>query len=548
MTTTILPTTATPVWLFSQNVDGTLSPATAGGGGTGTVTSVGTTAPITGGTFTTSGTIACPTCGVTTNSLSQFAATTSAQLAGVISDETGSGSLVFGTSPTLVSPALGTPSAAVLTNATGLPVSTGISGLAVGVATFLATPSSANLATAVTDETGSGALVFATSPTLVSPALGTPSAAVLTNATGLPVSTGVSGLGTGVATFLATPTSANLAAALTDETGTGAAVFANTPTLVTPVIGAATGTSLSVTGQLTSTVATGTAPLAVTSTTNVANLNASSLSGGTFPAPGAIGGTTPAAGTFTTLTGRTSVTAGIVGTTSGLLNLSGSTSGTATFTAPAVAGTTTNPVVMSNNLSGPNGGSGNPQYSGSGSSNQSGFWTDASGNVGLSRQTAAVFGCLSSTTIGVNNAVAFTFAGAANFATQDSGLSRIAAGVVGVGNGTAADVTGTMQAGKFSTGTNCASSGGTCGSSAAGRISIAAAATTVTVATTAVTANSEIVIQEDSTLGTALSVTCNTSIARTYAITTRTAGTSFVITASAAPVTNPACLSYKIVN
>lgn len=55
------------------------------------------------------------------NPLSQFAATTSAQLAGVISDETGSGALVFGTSPTLVTPALGTPSAVVLTNGTGLP-------------------------------------------------------------------------------------------------------------------------------------------------------------------------------------------------------------------------------------------------------------------------------------------------------------------------------------------------------------------------------------------------------------------------------------------
>lgn len=87
-----------------------------------------------------------------------------------------------------------------------------------------------------------------TAPTLTTPNLGTPSAATLTNATGLPISTGVSGLGTGVATFLATPSSANLLAAVTDETGTGALVFANTPTLVTPNIGAATGTSLTTTG------------------------------------------------------------------------------------------------------------------------------------------------------------------------------------------------------------------------------------------------------------------------------------------------------------
>ena len=58
------------------------------------------------------------------------------------------------------------------------------------------------------------------------------------------ISTGVSGLGSGVATFLATPSSANLISAVTDETGTGSLVFSNTPSLVTPAIGAATGTSI----------------------------------------------------------------------------------------------------------------------------------------------------------------------------------------------------------------------------------------------------------------------------------------------------------------
>ena len=79
-------------------------------------------------------------------------------------------------------------------------------------------------------------------------------------------------------------------------------------------------------------------------------------------------------------------------------------------------------------------------------------------------------------------------------------------------------------------------------------MTIAAAATTVTVATTAVNATSRILIQENSSLGGELSVTCNTTIARTYAVTTVTAATSFVITASAAPITNPACLTYSIVN
>jgi hypothetical protein len=98
---------------------------------------------------------------------------------------------------------------------------------------------------------------FLTGVTLTNPNIGTPSAGTLTNCVGLPIDggtfgtlpvnrggTGVTSLGANVVTFLQTPTSANLAAALTDETGSGSAVFATSPTLVTPVLGVATATSV----------------------------------------------------------------------------------------------------------------------------------------------------------------------------------------------------------------------------------------------------------------------------------------------------------------
>lgn len=127
---------------------------------------------------------------------------------------------------------------------------------------------------------------------------------------------------------------ANGGTGVTTSTGTTNVVLSNSPTLVTPNIGAATGTSLSVTGQLTSTVATGTAPLAVTSTTNVTNLNASSLNGATFASPGPIGSTTPSTGAFTTLSANSTVS--FTNTTT---NITANSQTTGTITLGGTAGT-----------------------------------------------------------------------------------------------------------------------------------------------------------------------------------------------------------------
>jgi len=101
-----------------------------------------------------------------------------------------------------------------VTNTTITPALGSITGFGTGVATFLATPTSANLAAAVSDETGTGALVFAISPTFVTPALGTPASGVVTNLTGtasinINGSVGATTPTTGAFTVLSTSSSTN---------------------------------------------------------------------------------------------------------------------------------------------------------------------------------------------------------------------------------------------------------------------------------------------------------------------------------------------------
>ena len=188
----------------------------------------------------------------------------SANLAAALTDETGSGSAVFATSPTLVTPNLGTPTTLVLSSATGLPLSSGVTGIlpVANGGTATATPALVQ---------GTGVTITGTWPNQTINATGTggtvTSVDVSGGTTGLttsggPISTsgtitlagtlavanggtGITSLGAGVATFLGTPSSANLATAVTDETGTGALVFATSPTLVTPLLGTPTSGVLS---------------------------------------------------------------------------------------------------------------------------------------------------------------------------------------------------------------------------------------------------------------------------------------------------------------
>jgi hypothetical protein len=121
------------------------------------------------------------------------------------STSTGTGAIVRQTSPTLVTPALGTPTAGVLTSCTGLPLSTGIVGT-LGVS---------NGGTGVTTSTGSGANVLSNSPALVTPTLGTPASGNLANCTFPTLNQNT----TGNALTATTATTAGSAGAITNSGG-----------------------------------------------------------------------------------------------------------------------------------------------------------------------------------------------------------------------------------------------------------------------------------------------------------------------------------------
>ncbi|MEI7741506.1 MAG: hypothetical protein WCJ29_03295 [bacterium] len=212
----------------------------------GVATALGFSGPLTGDvTGNVSGNAGTVTNGVYTSSkVSALSSTTSAELAGVVSNETGSGVLVYNNAPNLMNLTIGSTTAAVNDDHFVFSVATG------GGAAYTATFSSPDLTAdrTINFQNASGTVALTSDIPSIAGLAASGANSDITSLTGLTTAlsaaqggTGITSLGSGVATFLGTASSANLKSALSDETGSGGgAVFANTPTLMNPLVDSTT--------------------------------------------------------------------------------------------------------------------------------------------------------------------------------------------------------------------------------------------------------------------------------------------------------------------
>jgi hypothetical protein len=236
------PNLGTPTVLVGTNITGTAAGLSIGGNAATVTTNANLTGAVTSvGNATTVVTNANLTGMVTSvGNAASLGSFTSANLATALTDETGSGSAVFATSPTLVTPALGTPSALVGTNITGT-----ASGLTAGNVTTNANltgsvTSVGNATTVVTNANLTGDVTsVGNATTVVTNANLTGGVTSVGNATTVVTNANLSGAVTSSGsnvTSLGSFTSAQLATALTNETGSGSAVFGTSPTLNYPTL------------------------------------------------------------------------------------------------------------------------------------------------------------------------------------------------------------------------------------------------------------------------------------------------------------------------
>ena len=267
-----------------------------------------------------------------------------------VTSSTGSGNLVLSTSPNLTTPALGTPSAVVLTNATDLPLASGVSG----------TLPVANGGTGVTSSTGTGNVVFSASPALT----GTPTAPTATSgnnttqiATTAFVTSAISTVN--ASTISGTVAVANGGTGVTTSTGSGSVVLSTSPTLVTPNLGTPStlvGTNISGTAaNLTAGNVTTNANLTgdVTSVGNATTIGSgkvtNSMLAGSIDLTSKVTGILPVANGGT---GATTLTGYVKGSGTSAMTANASipvadVSGAAPLASPALTGTPTAPTATS---------------------------------------------------------------------------------------------------------------------------------------------------------------------------------------------------------